>query len=121
MTSVPENVTWRLVLQGVQAATEYVLIVVWVPATLLGLLAAQGPHGHERFYITLVWAMVETRAYLMCGALLYLAGLALQRTGSTLFLIRILGGVAAPALALLVGLHSFTTCGTCSRTPFWFR
>ena len=103
MALAPENATWRLVLQGVQAAAEFVLIVVWAPAALLGAFAALGSHGHE----TLVWAIVETPVYVLSGALLYLAALALQRTGSPLFLIRILGGVAAPALALLVGLHSF--------------
>jgi hypothetical protein len=103
MASVPENATWRLVLQCVQAATEYVLLVVWGPAALLGLFEALGGRGHK----PLVWAMAETRNYLLCGALLYLAALALQRIGSRLFLIRIFGGVAAPPLALLAGLHNF--------------
>ena len=107
MTSVPQNATWRLVLQGVQASAEYVLVVVWGPTALLGALAALGRHGHERLYLTLVWAMLETRTYFLCGALLYLAALALQRTGAPLFLIRILGGIASPVLAVLGGLHDF--------------
>jgi hypothetical protein len=103
MASVPENATWRLALHCVQAATEYVLLVVWGPAALLGLFEALGGHGHK----SLVWAMAETRNYLLCGALLYLAVLALQRIGSPLFLIRVFGGIAAPPLALLAGVHNF--------------
>jgi hypothetical protein len=103
MTSVPKNATWRLVLQCVQAATEYVLLVVWGPAALLGLFEALGGRGHK----PLVWAMAETRNYLLCGALLYLAALALQRIGLRLLPIRIFGGIAAPALALLAGVHNF--------------
>ena len=103
MTSVPKNATWRLVLQCVQAATEYVLLVVWGPAALLGLFEALGGRGHK----PLVWAMAETRNYLLCGALLYLAALALQRIGLRLLLIRIFGGITAPALALLAGVHNF--------------
>jgi hypothetical protein len=103
MTSVPKNATWRLVLQCVQAATEYVLLVVWCPAALLGLFEALGGRGHK----PLVWAMAETRNYLLCGALLYLAALALQRIGLRLLLIRIFGGITAPALALLAGVHNF--------------
>jgi hypothetical protein len=93
------------VLQGVQAAAEYVLLVVWVPVAPLAALGALG--GHGRFYQILLWAVVETRTYFLCGALLYLAALALQRSGSRLFVIRILGGVAAPVLAILAGLHDF--------------
>jgi hypothetical protein len=103
MASVPQNATWRLVLQCVQAATEYVLLVVWGPAALLGLFEALGGRGHK----PLVWAMAETRNYLLCGALLYLAALALQRIGLRLLLIRIFGGITAPALALLAGVHNF--------------
>ncbi len=103
MTSVSQNATWRLVLQGVQASSEYVLLVVWVPAALLGALAALGRHGHE----VLVWAMLETRVYFLCGALLYLAALALQRIGAPLYLLRILGGIASPVVAVFAGLHDF--------------
>ena len=103
MTSVFETARWRLPLQCLQAATEYVLLVVWGPAALLGLFEALVGPGHK----TLFWAMAETRIYLLCGALLYLAALALQRIGSPLFLIRIFGGIAAPALALLAGFHNF--------------
>jgi hypothetical protein len=105
MTSAPESATWRLVLQGVQAAAEYVLLVVWVPVAPLAALGALG--GHGRFYHILLWAIVETRIYFLCGALLYLAALALQRSGSRLFVIRILGGIAAPVLAILAGLRDF--------------
>jgi hypothetical protein len=107
MTLAPQNATWRLVLQGVQASAEYVLVVVWGPTALLGALAALGRHGHERLYITMVWAMLETRNYFLCGALLYLAALALQRMGAPLYLLRILGGIASPVLAVLAGLHDF--------------
>lgn len=107
VTSTPETATWRVVLQGVQAAAEYALLVVWVPIAPLAALAALGQQGHGRFYITLLWAMMETRIYVLCGALLYLAALGLQRIGLRLFLIRIFGGVAAPALALLAGFHDF--------------
>jgi hypothetical protein len=51
--------------------------------------------------------MLETPTYFLCGALLYLAALALQRNGSPLFLLRILGGIASPVLAVLAGLHDF--------------
>jgi len=103
MTSVSQNATWRLVLKGVQASAEYVLLVVWGPAALLEPLAALGRHGHE----ILIWVMMETRIYVLCGALLYLAALALQRIGAPLFLLRILGGIASPVLAVLAGLHHF--------------
>jgi hypothetical protein len=103
----PDSTPWRVVLLGVQAAAEYALLTVWVPIAPLAALAALGPHGRARFVFILFWAMMETRVYLLCGALLYLAALALQRGGSRLFLIRILGGVAAPALAILAGFHNF--------------
>jgi hypothetical protein len=107
MTSAAQNAPWRLVLQCVQAATEYVLLVVWGPVALLAAFEALGPHGRERFYFTLLWTIGETRIYLLCGALLFLAALALQRSSSRLYLVRILGGIAAPALAILAGFHAF--------------
>ena len=116
MTSVSQNATWRLPLQCLQAATEYVLLVVWGPAAFLGLFEALGRHGHK----TLLWAMMETRNYLLCGALMYLAALALQRMGAPLFLIRIFGGIAAPALALLAGFHNFSYLWYLQPYPLFF-
>jgi hypothetical protein len=51
--------------------------------------------------------MMETRPFLLCGAVLFVAAWGMHRIGSRLVLIRVLGGVASPALALAVGLHSF--------------
>jgi hypothetical protein len=102
-----KSASGRLVLQGVQAATEYALVVVWGSAALFAFLVAHGPHAHDRFYLTLGWALRETRLFLFCGALLFLAALGMHRAGFRLSLIRIAGGVLSPVLGVAAGLRSF--------------
>jgi hypothetical protein len=51
--------------------------------------------------------MIETRTFLLWGAVLFIAMWGLHRAGLPLSAIRILGSVSAPVLAVLIGRHSF--------------
>ena len=90
-----------------QAATEYVLVVVWCTATLFGALVVHGPRAHERFYITLIWALMQTRTFFIGGVVLFFVMWGLHRAGTPLFGVRVLGALFAPALAFVIGRHSF--------------
>lgn len=105
MTPV-KNAAWRLTVQAVQAATEYVLVVVWGSAAIFASLFAHGPHAHDRFYLTLIWALRATRPFLLCGALLFVGALGMHRAGFRLGSIRIAGGILSPVFAVAVGHRS---------------
>lgn len=107
MNTAAQTGNLRLVLHAVQAATEFVLAPVWGAALLFGLLVAHGPHGHDRMFLTLLWAVLETRPFLLCGLALFFGAWGLHRAGWPLWLIRIAGGLAASALALLIARRSF--------------
>lgn len=107
MQGAGTNTTWRLLVQAVQAATEYVLVVVWGTALLFGILLAHGPHGHDKFYFDLLWAMIETRPFLLWGFVLFFAMRGLHRAGVPMLGMHALGAIAAPVLAILVGRYSF--------------
>ena len=65
------------------------------------------PHGHDRFYFNLIWAISQTSTFLLWGVLLFGAFWGLRHIGAPIFLLRILGALAAPSLAILISRHSF--------------
>lgn len=107
MQGARPNTAWRLLVQAVQAATEYVLVVVWGTALLFGLLLAHGPHGYDRFYSDLLWAMLEMRTFLFWGFVLFFAMWGLHRAGVPMLGLHALAAISAPVLAILIARHSF--------------
>lgn len=82
-------------------------MVVWGTALLFGILLAHGPHGHDRFYSDLLWAMIETRSFLFWGFVLFFAMWGLHRVSLPMLEMHVLGAISAPVLAILVARHSF--------------
>jgi hypothetical protein len=101
------NPTVRLAAQAFQAAAEYVLVALWGTAALFTLLLGHGPHSLERRTSNIIWAVSETDAFLLCGAILFFVFRALHRAGTSVLVLRILGALSAPALAVLIGRRSF--------------
>lgn len=95
----------RPYLLAVQAATEYCLVAVWCSALVFSVFAI-GPHGRERLFANLFWALGNSTVFVLAGAVLFAAAWGLHRLGTPLPLIRILGGVAAPVVGVLLTRHS---------------
>ena len=107
MKVTTRNPTIRLAAQAFQSAAEYVLVALWSTAALFTLLLGHGPHGLERRTSNIIWAVSQTDTFLLCGAILFLVFWGLHRAGASVLVLRILGALLAPTLALLIGRRSF--------------